>query len=184
MQLCESKDDVDKRSYTNPRIPISLSTHLSDLYMTELDRVLSSSSIPSPSTCPLISLLEPFSTLVARTPSPVVYTRLMDTMFLPLLKALSAASALEGAVEGPTGKKRRTDNGSVGTGTAANAGVEGHENIIEQSSPSGAAAQKAAVLQSLFSAAADEQAKEANRRKVYIVWNEMGGADQDAEEDW
>lgn len=105
----------------------------------------------------------------------------MDTLFLPLLKALTAsASASTGAVEGPTGKKRKVTNGE---GTAV-PGAEGYEGIMSSSEPAGAAAQKAAVLKSLFSAAADEKAKEANRRKVYIVWNEMGGADEDAEEDW
>lgn len=100
----------------------------------------------------------------------------MDTLFLPLLRALTTAAGT--VEEAPSSKKRRTANG------AAVDGVEGYEAIVESCGPAGAAAQKAAVLKSLFSAAADEGAKEANRRKVYIVWNEMGGADEDAEEDW
>ena len=148
---------------------------MSDLYMTELDRVLSSSPSTS-SPCPLVSLLAPFTTLAARTPSPVVYTRRMETLFLPLLKALAAVSAATaGTVEGPTGKKRKTANGAAASEAegASVKGAEGYEAIVQGSEPASAASQKMAVLVALFSAAADEKAKEANRRKVYIVWNEM-----------
>lgn len=39
------------------------------------------------------------------------------------------------------------------------------------------------VLQGLFRAAADPQANEADRRKIYKVWREEGGADDDDDDE-
>lgn len=188
-------------SYLNPRIPISLSTHLSDVYLTELNAVLSSITTSS-SSCPLPLLLEPFADLISRTPTPVVFTRIMDTLFIPLFKALSAgadsaasAAKAASASEERGSKKRKTASGAV---SVAAPGTEGYEAIISHSTTSppstggkaGAAAVKQATLKMLFNLAAREEARDANRRKVYIVWNEMGGADGaegedgDEDEDW
>ncbi|KAI6031468.1 hypothetical protein BKA83DRAFT_4200779 [Pisolithus microcarpus] len=68
------------------RLPSSLSYHLADIYLEELDKVIA--SLDSPSPVPLLSLVHPFITLAARTPTSTTYKHLENALFRPLLAVL------------------------------------------------------------------------------------------------
>lgn len=72
------------RSWQDKSVPMSLATHLADVYLVELDKVLADSDAPAP----LLDLLSPFIKLLARTRTATVHKRLNEIVFTPLLAAL------------------------------------------------------------------------------------------------
>ncbi len=73
-------------SPNNIRVPASLSYHIADIYVEELDKALASK--PSPSPAPLSLLLEPFFILASRTPTSTTYKRIQSSLFDPVFTAL------------------------------------------------------------------------------------------------
>jgi ribosomal RNA-processing protein 1 len=123
-------------------------------------------------------LLQPFITLLARTRTPQQYTRLQTTLFQPLLTSLSTASPSLTPLEPPTKRAK------VVTDTPMYAhlmmgccvgqkGVEGRVKPDEL---------RRELLKRLFDAGSDVAATESGRRKIYALWREEGG-DDDEDED-
>jgi hypothetical protein len=101
----------------------------------------------------------------------------MDTLYRPFLVAMDArsASASSSSSAAATGKKRKAEP------EGADDGFEGIVSGCVGAAAGGPAQLKHAVLKSLFTHAARPDARDANRRKVYLVWNEFGGADGEDE---
>lgn len=144
---------------------MSLPTHLSDLYLTELDLALAESPTPAP----LIPLLSPFIALLANTPTPVVYRRLIDTLFAPLLAALQTGSAETDADALPK-KRKRADEVYPHILMNSTTTFGGKKASVDEL--------RSALLQALFMEAAKEGSRESNRRKIYQLWREEGGDDE------
>ncbi|KAF8632999.1 hypothetical protein AX15_001596 [Amanita polypyramis BW_CC] len=76
------------------RVPTSLSYHLADIYLEELEKALSSSLSAPPA--PLYNLLKPFFSLAAKTQNKTTYQRCQSALFVPLFSALSDKSHFDG----------------------------------------------------------------------------------------
>ncbi|PCH34048.1 hypothetical protein WOLCODRAFT_87225 [Wolfiporia cocos MD-104 SS10] len=75
----------------DPRVPASLSYHLADIYLQELEKALGNPPQPLSLPAPLSTLLTPFITLAARTPSNITYQRIQSTLLEPLFSSLKPA---------------------------------------------------------------------------------------------
>ncbi|KAL7425167.1 hypothetical protein Q5752_000855 [Cryptotrichosporon argae] len=159
-------------TWQDVRVPSSIATHLADVFLTELSSVLSS-SMSAP--CPLPLLLEPFTLLLARTSSSRVHDRLMSVLYTPLLASLSAGSDADAATSVGAGEGGRPDKRQKVEVYA----IDNCAAADSQAQPDTSAAVRKAVLVSMFRAAADERAIESNRRKMYRIWREEGGDDDD-----
>ncbi|EPQ60352.1 hypothetical protein GLOTRDRAFT_113017 [Gloeophyllum trabeum ATCC 11539] len=88
------------------RVPASLSYHLSDIYLEELDKAMVNSPIPDPQPAPLCTLLSPFFILAARTPSNITYQRIQSALIDPLFAALKPVR-VESESEDTSRRKRQ-----------------------------------------------------------------------------
>lgn len=107
--------------------------------------------------------------LLARTPTATVHTRILSSLFAPLLNSLALASD----VERPAKKTRTEEPVFAHVIMGSCIGQEGVE------ARAGREQLRSGVLNGLFRAAADPGANEACRRKIYKVWREEGGEDDD-----
>jgi ribosomal RNA-processing protein 1 len=137
-------------------VPTSLATHLADVYLDELDKVLGEDM----GNAPLAEVLAPHITLLARTPSKAVHDRLTTVLFHPLLAALAESDDDE---EGRPTKRRKAAPSTSATGE--------FDNIVAHAAGATVSkkAARAALLKAMFKAAAADGAVEANRRTIYAV---------------
>ncbi|WRT69712.1 uncharacterized protein IL334_006702 [Kwoniella shivajii] len=167
-------------TWEDRKVPTSIATHLSDIYLDELNKALALPEVDSQPACPLVAVLEPHITLLTRTTTSTVHTRLMASIFTPLLESLTLASpslALERDAERPP---KRTKKDEPMYAHIVMHSCTGQEGRVERSS---ASALRRGLLKRMFEAAADGKTGESNRRKVYTVWREEGGDDDDDEDD-
>lgn len=144
-------------SWREKSVPTSLATHLADVYLDELEKVMAGGEDP----VPLALVLEPFAQLAANTRTPTVHARLMSMVFSPVLAAL---------------KDEDDEDEDERPAKRAKAEEQAFENIVANVVVDGEAADMAeareAVLKALFKEAAKEEAVESNRRKIYAVVRE------------
>jgi ribosomal RNA-processing protein 1 len=140
---------------------LSLKYHLADIYLEELNKVLtwdSEAGGECPPRAPLDTLIEPFLTLIARTPSNHTFDRVMSTVLEPLIQSLATVGSVE-----PPSKKRRRLLGNEITFVA--------DNACTSNSPT---ADKSSVHQTLlkrvFSVASEQDTRDSNRRRLYKFW--------------
>ncbi|WVF68251.1 hypothetical protein IAT40_003016 [Kwoniella sp. CBS 6097] len=168
-------------TWEDRRVPTSIATHIADIYLDELDKALALPEVDSQPACPLSSVLQPHIALLTRTPTSTVHTRLMSSIFTPLLESLALASpsiSLEQDSERPS-KRSKKDNKPMYAHIVMHCCV-GKSGAQERSSPEKL---RNGLLKAMFEAAADGKAGESNRRKVYQVWREEGGDDDEEEEE-
>ncbi|KAH9947101.1 Nop52-domain-containing protein [Amylocystis lapponica] len=125
------------------RVPASLSYHLADIYLEELDKALGNTptrSLPAP----LSTILTPFLTLAARTPT-------------------ADGEDDEG---GPRRRKRPRLSTPTYTNLTCNACAT--DPTSEGALESGKL--KKALLRQLFEVASEQDTRDANRRKMYAFW--------------
>ncbi len=145
----------------NDKIPLSLAYHLFDIYLDELDRVASSS--PDSSTLPLLALLSPMYSVASHAPLQVMFTRLVDNVFTPLLDALL------GPKPEPNPKRRRGNAAKRAKeraypalrAAARRAGGVDAEDDVEDAKIG------KRVLRRLFEEGGKEETGEAQRRRIY-----------------
>ncbi|ODN98083.1 hypothetical protein I350_07725 [Cryptococcus amylolentus CBS 6273] len=158
-------------------VPESLANHLSDIYLEELDKVLALPEVTSQPPCPLAALLTPHTILLARTPTKTVHTRLMSSLFTPILTSLSLASSTPVAdSERPAKRTKKEEPMYAHIVMHSTAKVGGKERSTPEEL-------KGSVLRGMFNAAAHGGATEPNRRKIYKVWREEGGDDDDDDDE-
>ncbi|KAH8120081.1 Nop52-domain-containing protein, partial [Phellopilus nigrolimitatus] len=161
------------------RVPTSLSYHLADVYLTELDKSLASSPDSNPPPAPLSLLLDPFLNLAALTNSNVTYQRIYGELLEPLFLALKPPPSFP--AETHAKKRPKLLSEPAFDNIAANACLETpKEGKVEKSQV------RKALLRKMFDIASGPNARETNRRKMYAVWktamaeeNESGGEDTD-----
>ncbi|BEJ16512.1 hypothetical protein CspHIS471_0511170 [Cutaneotrichosporon sp. HIS471] len=77
-------------SWQDKSVPMSLASHLGDVYLQELDKVLAESE-----NAPLIDLLRPHIVLIARTRNATLHRRMVESVFNPLLAGLKDGDEYE-----------------------------------------------------------------------------------------
>ncbi|WVW86912.1 hypothetical protein I302_108967 [Kwoniella bestiolae CBS 10118] len=167
-------------TWEDRRVPTSIANHIADIYLDELNKTLALPEVDSQAACPLIAILEPHITLLTRTSTSTVHTRLMSSVFTPLLESLTLASssiAVERDAERPSKRSKKADSMYAHIVMHSCVGEEGQS---ERSNPT---ALRSGLLKRMFEAASNEKAGESNRRKVYQVWREEGGDDDEDEDD-
>lgn len=162
----------------DPKVPDSLTYHLTDVYLEELERALGSASEDekedgegsSEASFSLTALLQPMARTVATCHSSTVYDKIMDNVLQPLLDdcLVAAASQDEGDDDegGRSAKRRKTD-----------AEEEEEENdvtypqILSAARKTGQSplALRKAVYRLLFEAASRADALPQRRRRLYAL---------------
>ncbi|POY76894.1 hypothetical protein BMF94_0147 [Rhodotorula taiwanensis] len=150
---------------TNDKVPISLAYHLFDIYLDEIERLVTPSDQDAASesdrSLPLLPLLGPMYTTAARAPLQIMFTRLVDNVFTPLLDALLPPKPE------PRAKRRRGAAGRAKDpaypGIRASA-VEG--TGVEDPSAAAEVVGKQ-VLKRLFEEGGQEETGETQRRRIY-----------------
>ena len=115
-----------------------------------------------------MAVLKPHTTLLARTVTSTVHTRIYNSLHKPLLNALALASNAERPKET---EKDEPVYAHILMGSCA--GDQGQEDALSVKEL------RKDVLAGLFKTAADPDANEVDRRKIYKIWREEGGDDED-----
>ena len=154
--------DAEPSSPDDNRVPLSLKYHLADIYLEVLDKVLAY----DPETCserppraPLDTLIAPFLTLLALTPSNHTFDRVMSTVLEPLIQSLAADGTAE-----PPSKKRRRLLGNEISFVADNSCISSDSSAADKSSL------HQALLKQVFSVASEQDTRDSNRRRLYKFW--------------
>jgi len=153
------------------RVPTSLSYHIADIYVEELDKSLGSISDPLPA--PLGTLFDPFFVLAARAPTSVTYKRIQSAVFEPLISTLEPEARSE---EPPKSKRIRLNEDSPYPHLLKNACFDDPEREGTQDG----ADLKKKILRRMFEIASQPETRDSNRRKMYTLWKES--YDEDVEE--
>ncbi|KAJ7808233.1 nucleolar protein,Nop52-domain-containing protein [Mycena olivaceomarginata] len=148
------------------RIPTSLAYHLSDIYVEELDKALAAAPEPF-LPAPLATLLTPFFTLAARTPTSITYKRVQSEVFTPLFSALSSSQPLED--QPPAQKRMRLDPDAQQpyATLVSNACFDSPE---EGKIEGGTLRKK--LLRRIFEIASEPETRDSSRRKMYALFKE------------
>ena len=158
-------------SPNNIRVPASLSYHIADIYVEELDKALASK--PSPSPAPLSLLFGPFFILASRTPTSTTYKRIQSSLFDPLFTALDPES--EDGDDRPKSKRIRLSEEATYPTIRANSC---YSNPETEGSMDGVTLKKM-LLRRIFEIASQEETRDSNRRKMYTLWKKAYEEDPD-----
>ncbi|KAF8641226.1 hypothetical protein AX17_000860 [Amanita inopinata Kibby_2008] len=142
------------------RVPTSLTYHLADIYVEELEKALGAT--PSPLPAPLLTLLMPFFSLAAQTPNKITYERLQSGLIRPLFRALSNQVR-------PDAEPRDDYSNLIFNACYEKPLTEG---------PARPAVLKKKLLRALFEIASRQDTRDSNRRKLYAIWQEGEDADE------
>ncbi|EMD41841.1 hypothetical protein CERSUDRAFT_42980 [Gelatoporia subvermispora B] len=160
------------------RVPTSLSYHLADIYLEELDKAFANAPVDSPLPAPLSALLSPFFTLTARTPVNITYQRIQSSLLGPIFGALSPPRETDEPI-----RKRPRLSTLEYPHLLPNACAEDPktEGALDRASL------KKVLLKKVFDVASEQDTRDANRRKLYALWKEHtededSGGDQSDDE--
>jgi len=163
------------------RVPSSLAYHLADIYLEELDKAVNSTG-PCPPV-PLSTILSPFLTLAARTPSNTTYLRLQTSLFNPLLSALFLASVPSQDYL-PNDSEQSQPKRSRVTDPNFQHLVHNSRGRVSDTGAQAPRALRSGLLKEIFNVASREDTRDANRKKMYAIWKEGmedgGEVDMDA----
>ncbi|KAF8602324.1 Nop52-domain-containing protein [Ceratobasidium sp. AG-I] len=150
-------------------VPASLSYHLSDIYLEELDKVLDTGDHQHET--PLITLIDPFIKLAARTPNKITYDRMQTALFTPLLDALAAHSSASDTNE-PSSQRKRKRSAEMYPNLIDSVCTPAPQTNDPKHNQAETNAQDVAknVVKAIFEIAGQEETKDANRRKMYALW--------------
>jgi len=154
------------------RVPASLTFHLVDIYLEELNKSLVGDDLLP---VPLSLILSPFFTLASRTQASTTYKQIQLSVFEPLFSSLKAPTASE---EARSRKKPRLDLDYPNL--VSNCCFQNpKERTIEN------AKLRKVLLRRLFEVASNEKARDSNRRKMYAFFKaaKEDGDDSDDELD-
>ncbi|KAJ7751319.1 nucleolar protein,Nop52-domain-containing protein [Mycena maculata] len=156
------------------RVPTSLAYHLADIFVEELEKALTTASEPMPP-APLSTLLSPFFTLAARTPTSATYKRIQSELFTPLFSALS----LPQPEDQPPQKRIRLEAGVP---------QQAYPTLVSNAcfdNPSdgriAAVILRKKLLRRIFEIASEPDTRDSSRRKMYALFKES--TDDDATEE-
>ncbi|KAM0754402.1 Nop52-domain-containing protein [Meredithblackwellia eburnea MCA 4105] len=136
---------------TDPKVPSSLSYHIADIYLEELNKSLTTPltpvSTPS-STLPLIPLLQPIISSLAKAPTMTLFTRLTEGSVDPFLAA---------AIPKQVKKGSRITTSAVSDEFGA---LLSEEKIVREE-------RAREVLKALFEEGGKKETGEVGRRRIY-----------------
>ncbi|KIJ53456.1 hypothetical protein M422DRAFT_222082 [Sphaerobolus stellatus SS14] len=144
------------------KVPSSLSYHLADIYLQELNKAVEASPETFPSQCspvPLYTVLYPFLMLAARTPSNTTFKRLQSSLFEPLFANLAAAQSSSSSTNS-------TQRNVEFPALVANS----RRDISSQSDAQSAPELLKTMYQTIFDVASHQDTRDSNRRKMYAIW--------------
>lgn len=147
------------------RVSASLTCHIADVYLEELDKAFSVPSVPDPMPAPLSILFQPLYDVIARTPTNATYSRIQTAFLDPLLSALSENDVRAEDEEQDEERSRKRPRLSQPSS----------ENVLQNScadapkqGPLSRTDLKRSVLKRIFDTASQENTRDANRRKLYV----------------
>lgn len=158
-------------SHINPKVPVSLAYHLSDIYLEELNKVMDTDTTTLPSPAPLQILLQPFILLAAQTPSGMTYKRIQSTLLEPLFSALPSRMAIEPMLESRLQEKPANQ---LYLSLLSNAC---YNNPSEEGKLDGHLLRNK-LLRWIFEVASQPDTRDSNRRKLYALYNNAGESDE------
>ena len=171
---CRSRADKSPRSLFSPsdiKVPPSLVYHLSDIWLTELDKVCASAAVTL-KPVPLKLVLAPFLTFAATTPSKAAYKQIQTNLIDPLLAALFPPPE----PGGPSLPKRS----QAGVTQNDFSHLLANSCLSPSDEPSDRRRLLKGVLEYLFEVASREDTKGSNRRKLYAICNANLDEDDDS----
>jgi ribosomal RNA-processing protein 1 len=137
------------------RVPASLTFHIADVYMEELDKALMvAPALP----VPLATIISPFFILAARTQTNTTYKHIQETLFDPLFSALNHSQQEEFS-DGERSKLESSYSTLV-TNSCASDPKTGAIDSTEL---------RKGLLRQMFEVASAESTRDSNRRKMYAV---------------
>ncbi|PFH49694.1 hypothetical protein AMATHDRAFT_194545 [Amanita thiersii Skay4041] len=143
---------------SDTRVPTSLTYHLADIYLEELDKVLTNSPDLSLVPVPLRVILDPFITLAARTQNKTTYQRIQTALLERLFDALSNTHP-----DDDKHPRKRARSESDYQTLTLNACFE--KSATE--GPTEPSVLKKKLLRYLFEYAGQVETRDPNRRKMY-----------------
>ncbi|KAA1467950.1 Nop52-domain-containing protein [Dentipellis sp. KUC8613] len=156
------------------RIPLSLTYHIADIYLEELDKAAGKSAEQddeqAPNPVPLTVLLGPYFGLAAHAPLKNTYERVQSSVLEPLLRALSVSRS----EDSPATKRRKlmdTDFEYLLKDACISDPKE--EGKVDRS------ALRKGLLKSIFDVASEPDSRDSNRRKLYALWRSNMEEDDD-----
>ena len=151
-------------SPSDARVSPGLSYHLSEIWLTELDKASASASATATrKPVPLNLVLAPFLTLAAQTPNKVTYQHIHTNLIDPLLDALSHPPE---PGESPLPKRPKPSDAQVDfSGLLANSCLSPSDQPLDRSRL------LKGILEYIFEVASREDTKGSNRRKLYAICN-------------
>ncbi|KAH7338919.1 Nop52-domain-containing protein [Rhizoctonia solani] len=154
-------------------VPASLSYHLADIYLEELDKALDTSDNNTAQDCkaPLITLINPFIYLASRTSNKITYGRIQTTLLTPLLDTLIARTTTSSADATDSQQRKRKRSSEIYSNLIESVCKPGTqvEGTAPTTNPQDVARE---VLKAIFDVAGQADTKDANRKKMYALWKE------------
>jgi ribosomal RNA-processing protein 1 len=148
----------------DPRTPASLTFHLAEIYLPELDKTLSNITSES-HPVPILILLDPFLHILGRTTSKHKYKHVQDAVFQPMFDSLSSTptSGSEEEDDNPRPPKRsRLDSG----GSLMHLRLYSTVNI-HMASPAEPEKLRQVLSKRVFEVASSEDTRDVNRKRLY-----------------
>ena len=143
---------------------MSLSFHLSDVFLAELDKILGESSgVEDNSPAPLLPLLDPFLVYVSRTNKRSCYDRVFEELFNPLLLSLSQPSA---NTDTPSRKRSRLAFENPLDNIGPHSCLETPENVGKDDQNK----LRRGIIQQIFEVANGSDTRESNRKWMVALW--------------
>ncbi|KAK7058396.1 hypothetical protein VNI00_002030 [Paramarasmius palmivorus] len=184
-KTCEEYNEILTRQGgplcpTDMKVPTSLTYHLSEIYLEELDKVLGAtpSTSSSPPAAPLILLLAPFFNLSALTPTSGTYKFIQSTLLEPLLASLKSPESEDSDDENPRSRKRRRlDSGS----DVAFPNLVAHCSSDSSETVSSGTLRKR-LVRKIFEVASEPGTRDSNRKKMYKLWEKEKEEESDEED--
>lgn len=152
---------------------MGLPSHLSDIYLEELNKAIAATFDQSSLPAPLGALLDPFFSLMAQTSNNITYERIESSLLKPLLEALTVPPRSDNE---PTPKHARKEP-ELYSDLIAHA-------CITDPQASGSLDRttlRREILRAVFEVASRPETRDASRRKMYTLWKE--GIDEDEDEE-
>ena len=156
------------RSPSDPRVPQGLSYHLTETWLTELEKA--AAATPSQKPVPMKLVFEPFLTFAAKTPNKVSYQQVQANLLDPVLSALAPPPGLTD--EQP--QSERSQTGDNLPNLLANSCLSPQDEPLDRSQL------RKGLLEYIFEVASQEDSRDSNRKKLYAICNANISEDDDA----
>ncbi|EAU92801.1 ribosomal RNA processing protein [Coprinopsis cinerea okayama7 len=158
------------------KVPTSLSYHLADIYLEELEKVQrKATEADKLHPIPLLLILEPFFTLSAQTTSKLTFKRVESSLWRPLFVSLSSQSDEQDEEDdGRPRKRARLDDDDLSA-------VIANSCLRDPSSekPLSREDLRKQLRRALFDVASRPETRDSSRRQLYVLYKDEEGESDD-----